>query len=294
MSDDLPATERAAPHTAGLDRLRTEQLVEALVEEQRGAFEAVRAQMRCIAVVADEVAKRIGRGGRLHYVGAGSSGRLGALDAAEMPPTFGTHPDTVRAHIAGGSDALARAVEGAEDDREAGAAAMHAHVRDTDAVIGISASGSAPFVAGALESARTIGAYTVALVNADSTPLETIAETTIALATGAEAIAGSTRLKAGTAQKIALNAISTAVMVRLGKVHGNLMVDVIATNRKLRERAMRLVRTLADVNEECARDLLVQAGGSVKVAVVMQRRSLNADDARALLERHGGLLHDVL
>jgi N-acetylmuramic acid 6-phosphate etherase len=294
MSDDIPTTEHAAPHTAGLDRLATPDLVKTLVEEQRAAFDAVRSQSERIAAVAEEIAKRIARGGRLHYVGAGSSGRLGALDAAEMPPTFGTDPDTVRAHVAGGSEALERAVEGAEDDREAGAAAMREHVRETDAVVGISASGSAPFVAGALECARKLGAYTVALVNAERSPLESIAETTIALATGAEAIAGSTRLKAGTAQKIALNAISTAVMVRLGKVFGNLMVDVVASNRKLRDRALRLVCTIAGVGEQRAHDLLASAGGSVKVAVVMERHRTDADGARELLARHGGILHPLL
>jgi len=294
VKDDLPATERAAPHTTGLDGLTTAQLVETLVDEQRGAFDAVRARIERIAAVADEVAKRIARGGRLHYVGAGSSGRLGALDAAEMPPTFGTQPEIVCAHIAGGLEALAHAVEGAEDDREAGVAAMCEHVREPDSVVGISASGAAPYVAGALERARKLGAYTVALVNSPASPLERIAETTIVLHTGAEAIAGSTRLKAGTAQKIALNAVSTSVMVRLGKVHGNLMVDVVATNRKLRERAIRLVCTIAGVDEERARELLAQSDGSVKVAVVMERRAVDAESARALLARHDGILHPLL
>src|SRR5262249_21762880 len=159
----------------------TPQLIETLVEEQRGAFDAVRSQTERIAAVADEIAARIACGGRLHYVGAGSSGRLGALDAAEMPPTFGTHPETRRAHIAGGSEALGRAVEGAEDDGDAGAAAMSAHVREKDAVIGISASGGAAFVAGALERARSLGAYTVALVNTGDSTLESLADAAIVL-----------------------------------------------------------------------------------------------------------------
>jgi N-acetylmuramic acid 6-phosphate etherase len=293
VGGDLPATERVAAHTADLDRLETPQLVALLVEEQRGAVNAVAAQATCVAAVVDEIAARIARGGRLHYVGAGSSGRLGALDAAEMPPTFGTDPATVCAHIAGGREALERAVEGAEDDREAGDAAMQEHIGDGDAVIGISAGGGAPFVVGALERARALGAYTVALVNADDAPVARAADVAVVLSTGAEAIAGSTRLKAGTSQKIALNAISTAVMVRLGKVHGNLMIDLVATNRKLRARAVRLVCALADVDETRACELLEQAGGSVKVAVAMEWRGLDARAARALLAERGSVLRSL-
>lgn len=293
MSDDLPATERIAPHTKDLDQLESPELVALLVEEQRGAADAVAAQAVRIALVVDEIAARITCGGRLHYVGAGSSGRLGALDAAEMPPTFGTDPATVCAHIAGGREALDRAVEGAEDDRDAGAAAMQGHVREADAVVGISAGGGAPYVVGALERARALGAYTVALVNAADSPLAHESDVCIVLSTGAEAIAGSTRLKAGTSQKIALNAISTAVMVRLGKVHGNLMVDLVATNRKLRARAVRLVRALAGVDETRAGELLEQAGGSVKVAIVMEWRGLDARAARALLVERSGMLRSL-
>lgn len=284
---ELPPTERVNPHTAELDRLATPELVRALIGDQRAAVDAVLAQADRLADAADAVAERLRNGGRLHYVGAGSSGRLGALDAAEMPPTFGTAPETVRAHVAGGDEALTAAVEGAEDDRNAGDAAMRREVRGGDAVIGISASGGAPFVVAAIERARALGAYTAALVNVEDSPLARAAETAIVLHTGAEALAGSTRLKAGTAQKIALNALSTAVMVRLGKVHGNLMVDVVASNRKLRARALRLVRTLTGADEAHARELLEGANGSVKVAVVMQRHGVDAESARRMLERNG-------
>ena len=294
MSEDLPATEAVAKHTAGLDRMDTLQLVATLAGEQYAAAEAVAAQSQRIASAVDEIAARIRRGGRLHYAGAGSSGRLGALDAAEMPPTFGTHAETVCAHIAGGPEAMTRAVEGAEDDREAGAAAMDGHVRADDAVVGISAGGTAAFVIAAVESARERGAYTVALVNAAGSPLASAAETAIVLETGAEAIAGSTRLKAGTAQKIALNVLSTAVMVRLGKVHGNLMVDLVTSNRKLRARALRLVCAIAGVDEARAGELLARANGRVKVAVVMECRGVDAIDAEALLARHGGVLRSAL
>ncbi len=294
MSAKLPETEGVASHTAGLDVMATSQLVATLVAEQRGAAEAVAAQTQRIAAAVDEIAARIARGGRLHYAGAGSSGRLGALDAAEMPPTFGTPGDTVRAHVAGGSEALTRAVEGAEDDRAAGAAAMSQHVQADDAVVGISAGGTAAFVLGAIERAREIGAYTVALVNTEGSALEAASENAIVLATGAEAIAGSTRMKAGTAQKIALNAISTAVMVRLGKVHDNLMVDLVATNQKLRDRALRLVCAIAEVDRTRAEELLARTSGRVKVAVVMQRRGLDVETAEALLAQHDGVLRAVL
>ena len=230
----------------------------------------------------------------MHYVGAGSSGRIATLDAAEMPPTFGTPPDLVQAHIAGGIAAFERAVEGAEDDGAAGERAMDESVGDGDAVVGISASGGAAFVVAAIERARRSGSYTLGVTNVENSPLARVAEHTIVLATGPEALAGSTRLKAATAQKIALNAISTAVMVRLGKVHDNLMIDLIASNAKLRHRALRLVTLLADIGEERAREMLDAAEGNVRVAVVMARRNLDAAQARALLDRHAGSLRAVL
>jgi N-acetylmuramic acid 6-phosphate etherase len=291
---ELPPTEARNPRTDRLDLMGTLELVELFVGDQRGAADAVATQTARLAEVVDAVASRLERGGRLHYVGAGSSGRLGALDAAEMPPTFGTPSDLVRAHLAGGPAALAGAVEGAEDDRQAGEAAMIRFVDEGDAVIGISASGGAAFVVGAIARARVIGAYTAALVNADDSPLAVAAEIALVLPTGAEALTGSTRLKAGTAQKIALNAISTAVMVRLGKVHGNLMVDVVAGNRKLRDRAIRLVCALTGVDDARARELLERAGGRVKVAAVMERRNVDSEAALALLAAQRGSLRALL
>jgi N-acetylmuramic acid 6-phosphate etherase len=294
VNADLPPTEHRNPRSLGLDRMGTQELIELLVDDQHAAVDAVFGQSAKLAEVVDAVVGRIESGGCLHYVGAGSSGRLATLDAAEIPPTFGTRAGLVCAHIAGGRDALARAVEGAEDDRAAGEATTREHVDGSDAVVGISASGSAAFAIAALASARTIGAYTVALVNVEASALARVAEVAIVLPTGAEALTGSTRLKAGTAQKIALNALSTAVMTRLGKVHDNLMVDVVAGNRKLRDRAFRLVRALADVDEPRARDLLVRAGGRVKVAVVMHRRGVDAEAAQALLEQQHGWLRPLL
>ncbi len=292
MSSQLPPTEAANARSAGLDLLATLPLVELLVAEQRYAVEAVLAQAEPIARAVDEIVARLSRGGALHYVGAGSSGRIATLDAAEMPPTFGTPPELVRAHVAGGAAALVRAIEGAEDDAAAGYAAVHAGA--DDAVVGISASGRAAFVIAAIERARHSGAYTLALTNVAGSRLARAAANAVVLGTGPEALAGSTRLKAGTAQKIALNAISTAVMVRLGKVYDNLMVDVVAGNVKLRERALRLVENIAEVDEGLARELLAGANGSVKVAIVMGRRDIGAEEAGALLARHGGSLRRLL
>jgi N-acetylmuramic acid 6-phosphate etherase len=230
----------------------------------------------------------------LHYVGAGTSGRLATLDAAEMLPTFGTPPELVRAQIAGGHPALVRAVEGAEDDAEAGRAAVSDLVNAGDVVTGISASGSAAFVVAAIDRAKEIGALTIALTSVADSPLVRAAEMPVVLETGAEVLAGSTRLKAGTAQKIALNAISTAVMVRLGKVYDNLMVDVVASNRKLRARALRLVERLAQVDRDRASQLLEGATGRVKVAIVMERCGLDAEQAQSLLDRHRGSLRALI
>jgi N-acetylmuramic acid 6-phosphate etherase len=216
------------------------------------------------------------------------------LDASEMPPTFGTDPQLVCAHIAGGPGALTRAVEGAEDDGEAGEREMRDHVRAGDAVVGISASGGAAYVVGALRAAQDLGAWTLGVANSPGAPLVEQADLGIVLQTGPEPLTGSTRLKAGTSQKILLNTLSTAVMVRLGKVHDNLMVDVVATNKKLRNRALRLVIRLAGVTEQEALELLQAAGGSVKLAIVMARKHVNAEQARALLQQHNDSLRATL
>ena len=294
MTQRLPPTEAENPQSAGLDLLTTPALVELLIADQRSAVDAALAQTQAIARAVDEIARRLSRGGRLHYVGAGSSGRIATLDASEMPPTFGTAPEMVQAHIAGGAAALTTAVEGAEDDASAGDLAMLGYVRPDDAVLGISASGAAAFVVAAIARARTIGAYTIALTVDAQSALARAAELAIVPPTGAEVLAGSTRLKAGTAQKVVLNAISTAVMIRLGKVYDNLMVDVVANNHKLRARALRLVVRLAQVNEERAEELLAQAGGRVKIAVLMERRGVGVVQARALLERNDGALRRLL
>jgi N-acetylmuramic acid 6-phosphate etherase len=267
MSDRLPPTEERAAQSTGLERLDSVALVDLLARDQAAAAQAVYAQSATIARVVDAIAERMQRGGSLHYVGAGTSGRLGVLDASEMPPTFGTPPELVQGHIAGGDAALRRAIEGAEDDGAAGTALIRERAGANDVVIGISASGGARYVIAALEEARARGAFTAAVTNNPNAALAAAADETIVLATGAEALTGSTRLKAGTAQKIALNTISTAVMVRLGKVYDNLMIDVVATNEKLRDRAIRLVQTLTDLDARDARAALEAAGWSVRAAV---------------------------
>lgn len=291
---DHPPTEARSSKSGGLDLLNTSELVALIAGDQRGAVDAVLLASAAIAQAVDEIVLRLRNGGTLHYVGAGSSGRIATLDASEMPPTFGTPQDLVRSHVAGGTAALVRSMEGAEDDAEAGDAVVRDFVRPQDAVIGISASGSAPFVVTAIERAKAQGSYSVALTSVADSALARCATHAIVLDTGAEVLTGSTRLKAGTAQKVALNAISTAVMVRLGKVYDNLMVDVVASNRKLRVRAARLVERLAGVDEARARYLLGLAHGRVKVAVVMQRHDLDASAAQALLDDRDGALRPLL
>jgi N-acetylmuramic acid 6-phosphate etherase len=294
MSERLPQTERINPRSIGLDRLATVDLVGLLVDEQRTAVDAVYDQKIAIGFVVDEIAKRVRAGGRVHYVGAGTSGRLGFLDASEMPPTFGTKRDLFCGHIAGGLTALTNAVEGAEDDAAAGADEMTDHVVAGDAVIGVSASGGAPYVVQAIETAGKIGAFTVGAANSDDAPLIRAAEVGIVLNTGPEPLTGSTRLKAGTSQKLFFNTISTAVMVRLGKVHDNLMIDVVATNKKLRRRALLLVEQLTGLDGSRSQTLLDASNGSVKVAVVMGLRGLDAEQARSLLDANDGVLRAVL
>jgi N-acetylmuramic acid 6-phosphate etherase len=294
VNDALPVTESVNEATHGLDTLATDALVALLAREQAMAADVVARATPSIALAVDAIVERLRAGGTLHYVGAGTSGRLAMLDAAECPPTFGTPPSLVVAHVAGGEPALVRAVEGAEDDAEAAIVEMRATVRAADAVVGISASGGAPFVVAALREARLIGARAIALTSVAASALARAADLSIVVETGPEALAGSTRLKAGTAQKLVLNAISTATMVRMGRVYDNLMVDVVATNAKLQARAMRLVSSIAEVDAARARALLADAAGSVKVAIAMHRRGVDAVEARALLDGSGGFLRPVI
>lgn len=292
---DILATESVRPDLDDLDRRPMDELVRTLVEGQSAAQSAVMAAVPAIAAAADAIAGRLMRGGRLFYVGAGTSGRLAILDASECPPTFNTPPDLVVALIAGGPAAVQEAVEGAEDDAEAGAADLRArHLAPEDAVVGITASGRTPYVIGALRFAGEVGSHTVAIVNNARSALADIADTAIELLTGPEVIAGSTRLCAGTAQKIALSTLSSAVMVRLGKTYGPYMVDVRATNAKLRRRALRMVQQITGADVTASAGALAATEGRVKPAVVMLLGGCDAREAERRLEAAAGRVREAL
>lgn len=293
---DPRLTERRNPRTVNLDVASAREVVDLLCAEDRTVAEAVRAAREDIAAAIELVAEAFRAGGRLVYVGAGTSGRLGVLDATECPPTFGTPPEMVIGVIAGGPAALTRSQEGAEDDVDAGAAAMDDRaVGARDVVVGIAASGTTPYVRAALGRAQTLGAKTVLVTCAD--PPAVLRETcdrVIAVRVGPEAVTGSTRLKAGTATKLVLNTLTTGAMVRIGKTYGNLMVDLRATSAKLQDRSERIVMEVCGVDRGRARAVLAEAGGSAKLAIVMQRRGVGAADAERLLADAGGVLRRVI
>lgn len=291
----LRITERSNPRTARIDTLGTLAVVERIQEQDALVIPAVARERRAIARLVDRVVAAFRSGGRLFYVGAGTSGRLGVLDASECPPTYSTPPHLVQGIIAGGDTALRTSVEGAEDDPDAARRELESRkLGGADVVVGIAASGSTPFVRGALQAARARGAFAALVTCNPRAELAALADLVIAPAVGPEVIAGSTRMKAGTATKLVLNTITTAAMIRWGKVFGNRMVDVKPACAKLVERATRLVCELAEVSRERALELLGASAGRVKVAVVMQRRGVAQAEAEALLEQSEGLLHRAL
>ena len=288
-------TEQVNPASSELDALSTEDLVGVFVAEDRKPQEAVAGAAAALAQAIDAIAQRLQAGGRLFYLGAGTSGRLGVLDAAECPPTFCSAPELVQGVLAGGAPALLRSSEGLEDLFDSGRSDLEARgFGSGDALVGIAAGGTTPYVHGGLAHARSLGALAIAMacVPAEQVPMP--CDIDIRLLTGPEVLTGSTRLKAGTATKMALNILSTGVMVRLGKVYGNRMVDVAVTNSKLEDRALRILSDLANVSREQGRDLLEASSGSVKLALVMARRSLDAEQAAEVLERSGGNLRQAL
>src|ERR1017187_9791034 len=283
-------TEQANPASAAIDTVGTEAALRIINREDAKVAEAVEREIPAIARAVDAIADAIGRGGRLFYAGAGPSGRLGVLDASEIPPTFGAPPELVQGIIAGGPAALTRSQEGAEDRPEGARDDLDmAGVRAGDFVIGIAASGTTPYVRAALQHAKRLGART-AIIACSPPPANTLAAADIAIVvlTGPEVVTGSTRMKAGTATKLVLNTITTGAMIRLGKTYGNLMVDLQASNAKLPDRAERIVREVCGVTGDEARDLLRAADGSVKLAIVMQKLDVDAPRARTALEREGG------
>ena len=288
-------TERSRPELSELDTMAVPDLVRLMNEEDAGVAIAVRAAAGQISAAIIAVTERLAANGRLIYIGAGTAGRLGILDATESVPTFNTKPGQVLGLIAGGGGAMLEAVEGAEDDASAGERDLRAvRLGPLDVVVGISASGRTPYVLGAIEYANQVGAASVGLACNRGTLLAAAAKYPIEVAVGPEMIAGSTRLKSGTAQKLVLNMISTIAMVRLGKTYGNLMIDLRATNEKLRARAQRIVQKAARTNPAEARRALDDADGEVKTAIVMLRAGTEASEARVRLERFGGNLRQAL
>jgi N-acetylmuramic acid 6-phosphate etherase len=290
--DRLP-TERSDPRTGKLDRLSAAQIARLMNRADRRAVRAVGRAAPAIGRAVDLIVRALSRRGRLIFVGAGTSGRLGVLEAAECPPTFGTPPSLVQPVIAGGKRTVFRSAEGAEDNGPDGARQIRRRVRPGDVVVGIAASGVTPFVRAALREARKRGAAT-ALVTCNPQVPASAARVVIALAVGPEVLTGSTRLKAGTATKLALNTLTTASFARLGKVYGNRMVDLRPRSAKLRARALRLVRQLGRVSPREAERLLKAADGRAKLAIAMARLGLDAAEARRRLRRAAGSLRQVL
>jgi len=288
-------TETPSSLHTGLDQYPTEQLVSAFVDDQLNAVEAVRKAGPSIAKAITAAVPRIEAGGRLLYVGAGTSGRLGVLDSVELYPTFSWPHERALALLAGGESAMFQAVEGAEDDRAQGAKDLQGlNPTPNDVVLALAASGGTPYVLGAIEAARAAGALTIGIANNTDAPVANSAECGITLDTGAEVISGSTRLKAGTSQKIVLNTISSAIMVRLHKVYGNLMVDLKPTNAKLFARTVRLTMHATGADEASARSALEQCGFHVKVAVVALLKKVPVPQAETLLAQSKGSVRAAL
>ena len=288
-------TEGRNPRTLDLDVLTTEEILLLINEEDRGVPYAVAKEIPYIAEAVEILVETFKRGGRLFYVGAGTSGRLGMLDAAECPPTYGTDPEMIQGIIAGGYKALVWAQEGAEDSREDGARDLRERgVTSGDVVMGIAASRRTPYVLGALEYARSVGARTLFLTCIPREELNVEVDVAICPVVGPEVVMGSTRMKSGTAQKLVLNMLTTAAMIKLGKVYGNMMVDLQATSQKLVERSKRVVMMVTGVDYEEAEGLLKEAGGHVKTAIVMILAGVGAFEARELLERAGGFVRRAL
>jgi len=277
-----------------IDRAPAREIVRIIQAEDARVADAVAAEEERIARAIDQIADRLTHGGRLFYAGAGTSGRIAALDASEIPPTYGTDPSLVQVLMAGGERAFLHAVEGAEDDEEAAIAAVNEQVRSDDAVVGIAASGTTPYTVAAVRRANMLGALTVGITSVANSPLAREVDIAIVPQTGPEVIMGSSRMKSGTAQKLVLNTISTGVMIRLGRVYSNLMIEMPATNEKLRGRAVRMVELAAGVTRPVAVQAVREADANVKLAVVIAKKKLSSADARALLDRHGGRLREVL
>lgn len=290
-------TETRNPASSRIDAVSTEEMLRIINDEDATVAERVREQIPQIARAVDAIHERVAQGGRLFYTGAGTSGRLGVLDASECPPTYGVSPELVQGFIAGGDGALRTSAEGVEDSREQGGRDLLLNsfdeVAGLDVLLGIAASGRTPYVLGAMQTAKELGCLTIGLSCVPGSPVEQAAHIAITPATGAEVITGSTRMKAGTATKLVLNMLSTGLMVRLGHVYGNLMTNVQTTNEKLVDRAERIIATATGAAPERAAELL-REGGSVRTAIVMGKHGLSRDAAEAALQQAGGVLRRAL
>ncbi len=291
----IQLTESVNPRTRNIDQVSTLEMVRLIADEDARVASAVAAEQEKIADAIDVISERFLRGGRLIYVGAGTSGRLGVLDASEIPPTFGVSRERVVGLIAGGITAVTESIEGAEDDAAAGARDIASiKVSQDDAVVGIAASGGTPYVIGGMQAAKERGAFVVALVCNRPSPMEAAADLTIAPLVGPEVITGSTRMKAGTAQKLVLNSISTGVMIRAGKTFGNLMVDVQTKNAKLRDRARRIVEMACELSAADAEALLARCDGEVKTALVSALAHVEPGEARRRLQQVNGMVRGAI
>lgn len=292
--DEL-ATEQINANTRHVDIMSTSEILELINTEDQKVALAVKEEISNIALAVDEIVKSLKLGGRLIYLGAGTSGRLGILDAAECAPTFGTDENEIIGLIAGGQEALVRAVEGAEDDRaEAVRQLKEIGFTDSDVLVGIAASGRTPYVLEGIRYANEIGAVTISISCTANSAASKLSKIAIEPIVGAEVIAGSTRMKAGTAQKMVLNMLTTCSMTKLGKVYGNLMVDVQPTNQKLVERAQSIVCTVTGISKEEAMDYLIKAGMNSKIAIVMAVKACSKDEALVLLEKAQGFLSKAI
>ncbi|MEM2507297.1 MAG: N-acetylmuramic acid 6-phosphate etherase [Candidatus Bathyarchaeia archaeon] len=288
-------TEQRNPASTDIDRKPTEEILKIINAEDKKVAYAVEKEIPKIAEAVDLIVDSIKKGGRLFFIGAGTSGRLGVMEAAEMPPTFGVNPELVQGIIAGGIEALYRSLEGVEDDRNAGVKDLLSRgFASKDVLVGISASGKTPYTVAALEFAKKMGAKTIGITCNLNSEIAKIADVTIEVIVGPEVITGSTRMKAGTAQKMVLNMLTTAIMVKLGKVYENLMVDLKAANEKLRERAKRIIMSATNVSYDEAEKAINAAQGNVKAAILMIKTKVSYEEALRLLEKSGGILRKAI
>lgn len=288
-------TEQRNPKTMNIDMMSTEEIITVINQEDTLVPNVIARQVPIISEVVDKVVVAFKQGGRLIYIGAGTSGRLGIIDASECPPTFGTDPSLVVGIIAGGKEAMTEAIEGVEDDKQQGQTDLEdISLTAKDIVVGIAASGRTPYTIGALEYAKKIGARTVSVVCSKDSEMEKISDYTVAAVVGPEVITGSTRMKAGTAQKLVLNMLSTASMIKMGKVYGNLMVDVQMTNEKLHNRAVNIVKMATGASDEEARAAIKEQNYHTKAAILQIITGLKGNEAKSLLEKHDGYLRDAI